>query len=145
MCSFQSHMPCMHTFQHLDTCIPDVSSRMCVAPVPSSRYQGFSRLDCLSRCFSPSAMLCGSQALLEVVHQHRDSEGVWLGDAAGPRLGGEGPVLPGLLFMLQVLVCTLSKDAHHLTMHLTTTQHLHHCLSGSRNSTLSQPCAAVSM
>ena len=71
---------------------------------------------------SPPAVFGGRQALVEVVHQHRDREGVGAGLVAGACFGGHSLVLLGLLLVLQVLVGALSKDANHLPVHLT------HCM-----------------
>lgn len=68
-----------------------------------------------------SAVLGSSQALVQVVHQHRHREGVRAGLVAGPCLGCNGLVLLGLLLMLQVLVGPLCKNTHHLSMHLRST------------------------
>ena len=66
----------------------------------------------------PAAVLAGRQALLKVLHQGRNGEGVRLGMVGDPSAAGQGLLLIGLLPMLKVLVCTLCKYTHHLTMHL---------------------------
>ena len=63
-------------------------------------------------------MYGGSQALLQVVNQNGDREGVRAGLVAGACFGCHGLVLAGLLLMLQVLICALGKDTHNLAMHL---------------------------
>ena len=66
----------------------------------------------------PAAMFAGCKALLEVVNQGRVWEGVGLGVVGDPSLLGMGAVFESLLLMLQVLICSLGKDAHHLPVHL---------------------------
>lgn len=76
--------------------------------------------DCLINkyCHVPAAVLASCQALLKVLYQGRDREGVRLGMICNPSALGKGLLLLSLLLMLQVLICTLCKDTYHLTMNL---------------------------
>lgn len=73
------------------------------------------------RCHVPAAVFAGCKTFLEVVNQGRVGKGVGLGVVGDPGLLGMGAVPESLLLMLQVLICSLRKDTHHLTMDLSST------------------------